>query len=152
MARNYTITTEHDDLRNDEQGVKTFDVNLIGALLALGFKPIKNASISVYNPRQNRHMEQVSFPRLSECGKFEASKMCEAWKNPQSFIGNNPEHPMSYIMAAFGTAIAAKRQMTEAKASPHHLIMRGRSIVLIGENANLVTQEKLLGQFRTSKT
>ena len=117
---------------------------LIAALAALGIPLDANCPYQetreLVDDREQRVVTWAIKPE-SACERFVTQAMIRAW-NDAEFVRNNPEHPFSYIKAAFENH--ARILESIASQAPLALIRKGKRMALIPMDATPERREELL--------
>ena len=138
MADDINLSVNGDD---DPRGLATQDARLAGALLAMGFAP-KGPPVRLVRADRPGDWLEWQFSGVSECGRWKAVELLEGWRGGASWVEKNPDHPFAYVMAAHKNHMWIVDKLRSG--NKHHLLKSGKSLVLIGEEASLKTQDKLL--------
>lgn len=112
----------------------TRDLKLATILLTLGFEP-ENPAAPATRIRRDSGEESTVFHFLANhptTGQ-QANAVMEQFRDSDAFLEKNPEHPVSYIIAALRNRDAL---VTVVKSTPRQLVFeRNGKIVSISENA-----------------
>lgn len=134
--------TIQDELKGDP--VETRDINLVAALMAVGFKPDGMAPVRIItHANQTGQKYNFTIPEVSECGKYKARDLIKAWKLGPEWVAKNPEHPFAYAMA---TTANHRNLVRRLRKGERQVFMQcGRSVAMLPENASAGLEEKILG-------
>lgn len=126
--------------------LETKDINLVAALMALGFRPEGVTECRLIT-RPNAPGAEYNFvlPELSECGKYKCRELLAAWRQGQQWIEKNPDHPFAYAMATTANHRALIRRI---KRGEKQVFLRsGKSIAMLPLDASADLEAKILGNF-----
>jgi hypothetical protein len=93
------------------------DLNLAACLISLGIKLRSDPPVLHFKRPDGREDVTFSFTEATEDGKFLTAEMIKAYKNDAKFIQHNPDHPMSYLIAAVKNLVSLKNSL--AKSIPY---------------------------------
>jgi len=124
--------------------IETRDINLVSALMAVGFEPMGMAPVRVITrASQNGQSYNFTIPEVSACGKYQVRELLKAWKAGPEWVEKNPEHPFAYAMATTANHRALVRRLRKGE---RQVFMRsGNSIAMLPEGASAELEEKILG-------
>ncbi len=136
--------TIQDELTGDP--LDTRDINLVAALMAVGFEPLGISPVRVI-ARQNEGGKSYNFsmPEVSSCGKYRVRELVKAWKAGPEWVEKNPDHPFAYAMATTANHRALIRRLRHGERQV--FLQSGASIAMLPENASAGLEERILGSF-----
>lgn len=127
----------------------TTDIKLAASLLACGIPPVPGEEVNVTSGDLSR--VAFNFLPASVNGQFHADDLMGAWRQEQNarteaeaFHTQNPEHPMSYLMAGWKNYLALRDYVM--RATPMVYLKRGSSVAMIDPNSERHIQDHILGK------
>jgi hypothetical protein len=129
-------------MRQKEAYIETSDLSLAAALLAMGIAPNPTQP---YAKTKSVHGERYRFffNDTSECGSYSTMKLINAWEDDQ-FCVNEPEHPFSYIKAAFQNR---EGLLDTINKHPGYVVVeKNGKMAIISKNASEEFQQKIFSQ------
>lgn len=134
-------------IQNDLTGdpVDTKDINLVAALMAVGFEPLGMAPVRIIS-RPNESGREYSFtlPEVSACGRYQVRALIKAWREGAEWVAKNPDHPFAYAMAAMANHRALVRRLRKGE---EQVFMRsGNSVAMLPLNASAGLEAQILGK------
>lgn len=126
--------------------LETADINLVAALMAVGFEPLGMSPVRVITKASRGGQDyNFSMPEVSACGKYHVRELIKAWKAGREWVEKNPDHPFAYAMATTANHRALVRRLRHGERQV--FMQSGKSVAMLPENASQGLEEKILGNF-----
>ena len=119
----------------------TKDIKLAACLMACGV-PLDTQEPVTFVSSDGGRSVRFNFMPAAINGQFTAQALMRAWAMGDAFIKENPEHPISYLMACWRNYMGLRDYVKELK--PLVMLQKGKSIAVVDPNSPQAIQDKIL--------